>query len=107
MAAWARSTGAILPRCRYTIAAGSSRFRAATNLPRVAPAASAGRGRQTSTMLEARALVPMLMDLAPRSVRMGQVPLTPKPALITASRKVSHPVEAVPASPELSDCLKA
>jgi hypothetical protein len=37
----------------------------------------------------------------------GQVPLTPKPARITASRNVSQPVLAVPASVSLSDCLKA
>jgi hypothetical protein len=30
-----------------------------------------------------------------------------KPARITASRKVSHPVLAVPASVSFSDCLKA
>ena len=41
------------------------------------------------------------------SVRIGQVPLIAKPARITASRKVSQPVLAVPSSPSLSDCLKA
>ena len=41
------------------------------------------------------------------SVRIGQVPLMAKPARITASRKVSQPVLAVPSSPSLSDCLKA
>ena len=40
------------------------------------------------------------------SVRIGQVPVTEKPASITASRKVSQPVLEVPASPFFSDCLK-
>ena len=43
----------------------------------------------------------------PSSVRMGHVPVTAKPARITASRKVSQPVLEVPASPLVSDCLKA
>jgi hypothetical protein len=58
-------------------------------------------------MLEASALVPMPLDRAPRSVRIGQVPVIAKPARITASRKVSHPVLAVPSSSSLSDCLNA
>ena len=41
------------------------------------------------------------------SVRIGQVPVTEKPASITASRKVSQPVLEVPSSPFFSDCLKA
>ena len=59
-------------------------------------------------MLEARALVPMLIIATfPSSVRIGQVPLIPNPARITAPRKVSQPVLAVPSSPLASDCLKA
>jgi len=42
-----------------------------------------------------------------RSVRIGQVPVIAKPAWMTASRKVSQPVLAVPASLSFSDCLKA
>ena len=42
-----------------------------------------------------------------RSVRIGHVPVTAKPARITASRNVSQPVLAVPVSLSLSDCLKA
>jgi hypothetical protein len=57
-------------------------------------------------MLEARALT-LRLRLAVISVRIGQVPLTAKPARITASRNVSQPVLAVPASVSLSDCLKA
>ena len=66
-----------------------------------------GRGRQTSTMLEARALVPAPVMRRSSSVRIGQVPLMAKPAWITAPRKVSQPVEVVPLSPFFSDCLKA
>ena len=58
-------------------------------------------------MLEARTLVPMPVDLAVRSVRIGQVPVIAKPDRITASRKVSQPVLAVPLSLFVSDCLKA
>ena len=69
--------------------------------------ASAGRGRQTSTMLEARALVPEPIMRLSNSVRIGQVPEMAKPASITAARKVSQPVLVVPSVPPLSDCLKA
>ena len=49
---------------------------------------------------------PVSRVLPDLSVLMGQVPVSANPALITASRKVSHPVEDV--SPlEVSDCLKA
>jgi hypothetical protein len=41
------------------------------------------------------------------SVRIGQVPLMSKPASMTAAKKVSHPVLAVPSVPLLSDCLNA
>ena len=62
MAACARSTGAMLPRWRWVSASGSSALSAVTNSRRVAVGASAARGRQTRTMLEARALVPMPID---------------------------------------------
>lgn len=58
-------------------------------------------------MLEASAFVPLPTMRLLSSVRMGQVPLTPNPERITASKNVSHPVLDVPASPLLSDCLKA
>jgi hypothetical protein len=58
-------------------------------------------------MLEARALVPIPIDLALRSVRIGQVPVIENPDRITASRKVSHPVLEIPVSPFCSACLKA
>ena len=48
----------MLPRCRWASAAGSSALSAVTNSRRVAVGAAAARGRQTRTMLEARALVP-------------------------------------------------
>ena len=78
MAACARSTGAMLPRCRCASATGSSALSAVTNSRRVAVGASAARGRQTRTMLEARALVPMPIIALARSVRIGQVPLMRK-----------------------------
>jgi hypothetical protein len=55
----------------------------------------------------ARALVPEPIIRLLSSVRIGQVPVMAKPARITASRKVSQPVLAVPFSPWLSACLKA
>ena len=58
IAAWARSTGAMLPCCKARSAAGSSRWSSARNWRRVADGASARRGRQTRTMDEARAFVP-------------------------------------------------
>src|SRR5438093_86823 len=58
-------------------------------------------------LLEASAFVPRRMARAPRSVRIGQVPVSANPARITASRNVSQPVLAVPASVSVSDCLKA
>jgi len=73
----------------------------------VALGASAGRWRQTRTTLEASALTPILMDRAPRSVRIGHVPVIANPDRITASRKVSQPVLTVPESAFVSDCLKA
>ena len=76
MAAWAKSTGAMLPCCIWRSASGNSAFRASTNSRRVATGASAGRGRHTRTMLEARALVPIPTIRLPSSVRIGQVPVT-------------------------------
>ena len=58
-------------------------------------------------MLDARALVPMPIIRFPNSVRIGHVALTANPDRITASRNVSQPVLAIPASPFFSDCLKA
>jgi len=40
-------------------------------------------------------------------IRIGHVPLIANPASMTAAKNVSHPVFVVPASPSLSDCLKA
>src|SRR5512136_1279348 len=88
----ARSTGAMLPRRRWARAAGSSDLSELTNSRRVAVGALEALGRQTRTMLEARALVPELIMRLLNSVRIGQVPLMPKPARITAWRKVSEPV---------------
>ena len=88
-------------------ATGNSDLRAATKSRRVAIGASAGRWRQTRTMEEARALVPCPIMRLLFSVRIGHVPVTEKPASITASRKVSQPVLEVPSSPFFSDCLKA
>ena len=87
----------MLPACRWRSAAGNSAFSAATNSRRVAVGASAARGRQTRMMLEARALVSVTDSTRVlSSVRIGQVPLMANPARITASRKVSQPVLAVP-----------
>jgi hypothetical protein len=80
---------------------------AVTNSRRVAVGAEAALGRQTRTMLEARALVPEPIVRLPSSVRIGQVPLMAKLASMTAARKVSPPVFVVPSAPSLSDCLKA
>lgn len=59
------------------------------------------------SMLEARALVPEAIMRPAPSVRIGQVPLMAKPARMTASKKVSQPVLAIPSLSSLSDCLKA
>ena len=97
----------MLPCWRWMSASGSSALSALRNSRRVAVGASAARGRQTRTMLEARALVSMPSYVFVSSVRIGQVPVRAKPARITASRKVSQPVLDVPVSLSLSDCLKA
>ena len=49
-------------------------------------------------MLEAKAFVSRPPILLLSSVRIGHVPVTAKPAFITASRNVSHPVLAMPKS---------
>src|SRR5712692_10650102 len=95
MLAWARSTGAMLPRCKFLSAAGSSALRAFRNWRREAIGASTGRGRQTRTIDEARALELIPLVLFASSVRIGQVPITVKPALIKPSSMVSQPVDAV------------
>ena len=97
----------MLPVWSRRSAFGSSNRSAVRNSRRVAARASEGRCRHTSTMLEASALTPMLMDRAPRSVRIGQVPVIANPDRITASRNVSQPVLTVPDSPFVSDCLNA
>ena len=63
-------------------------------------------GRHTSTMLEARTLM-FFFKLPVYSVRSGHVPVIANPALITASRNVSHPVLLRTPSDFSSDCLKA
>ena len=97
----------MLPRWRWASASGSSALSAVTNSRRVAVGRVRSRGRQTRMMLEARALVSDADHATGRSVRIGQVPVMAKPARITASRKVSQPVLAVPSAPSVSDCLKA
>ena len=107
MAAWARSTGAMLPVCSRRTACGSSDRRAARKIRRVVGGALVERRRQTRTMLEARALVPLAMILPEPSVRIGNVPVIENPERITASRNVSQPVLEIPFFPLRSDCLKA
>lgn len=72
--------------------------------------ASFSRLRQTSTMEDARALVPDAIFLLDISVRMGHVPVMEKPALMMAESMVSHPVEAVASAlltVSVSLCLNA
>ena len=88
-------------------ASGKTALSSRMNSRRLTVAASVSRLRQTRTMLEASAF-----ESAPRirllsSVRMGQVPVREKPARITASRNVSHPVLWVPDSSSVSACLNA
>lgn len=66
--------------------------------------ASVGRLRQTRTMDEARALVPLAMVLTSRSVCIGQVPVIENPAWIIAVNMVSQPLEEV-CSSVVSLCL--
>ena len=64
------------------------------------------QARQTSTMEDARALVPLAIILLLSSLRMGQVPTTAKPSLSKPSSMVSQPVDALPPS-LVSACLNA
>ena len=77
MLACARSTGAMLPRWRSRSAAGSSRLSALRKSRRVVRGASSGRGRQTRTTEDAKALTRTLRATV-SSVRMGQVPVMEK-----------------------------
>ena len=88
-------------------ASGSTVFNSRWNSRRAVVGASVGRLRQTRTMLDASALVPMPMERESRSVRMGQVPESSNPDLRTAAKKVSQPVEDVAESASVPDCLKA
>ena len=99
MAACARSTGAMLPRCRWASATGNSALSAVTNSRRVAVGAF-GRARAADEDDAGGEGVGADADACGllSSVRIGQVPLMAKPARITASRKVSQPVLAVPSS---------
>src|SRR5260370_601748 len=67
---------------------GNSALSAVTKSRRVMASTSADRGRQTRTMLEARAPMVFLRATV-SSVRIGHVPVTANPARITASRNVS------------------
>jgi hypothetical protein len=83
----------MLPDCISLSAAGSSRRSASTNARREVVGASAGRGRHTRIMDEARAFVPKLTERTLRSVRMGQVPPMLKPLSSRLVSMVSQPVE--------------
>ena len=74
---------------------------------RVASDVADERRWHTSTIEDARTFVPRPKSLLLFSVLKGQVPMIAKPDRIAASRNVSQPVLAVPASPFVSDCLKA
>ena len=72
--------------------------------------APSGRLRHTSTMEEARALVPLPIVRPGFSVRIGHVPLMEKPARMMAESIVSQPVDAVDSTSlevSVSLCLKA
>ena len=111
MMACDKSTGATgeltPPRVISSSASGSTALSSRRNSRREMVGAAGSRWRQTRTMLEARALVSILTLPVVSSVRIGQVPVSAKPALSTASRKVSQPVEAVPLSDEfrLLECI--
>ena len=105
MADCAKSTGAMLLRWSFCSAGRSSRFSSAIKPRRVVWGASAGRLRHTSTMEEARALVPDAMERFAISVRIGHVPVMAKPARMMALSMVSQPVEAVLESSSVSLCL--
>src|SRR4051812_10918985 len=76
IAACARSTGAIFPFCKFRSAAGISRFIAARKSLRVVMPADSGRGLQTRTIEDAKALVPLATGRLLNSLRIGQVPVT-------------------------------
>ena len=81
MAAWAKSTGAILPLLHLAQRLGQLRPEGRPGIPAEWLLMHQLReGRQTRTMLEARALVSMPTNRFPSSVRTGQVPVTAKPA---------------------------
>src|SRR6266545_3030863 len=95
IAACARSTGAILPCCNSRRAGASSFLSVDRNSRREAEGAFSGRGRQTSTIEDARAFVPLPTFLVFISERIGQVPVITKPAFTMPSNIVSQPVDAV------------
>ena len=111
MIACDRSTGATgeftPPRVISSRASGSTALSSRMNSRLLTVLASLARLRQTKMMLDASAFAPEPTIRFPSSVRIGQVPVSAKPARITASRNVSHPVLDVPASPLVSLCLNA
>ena len=69
IAAWARSTGAMLPRCRCLRAIGKFSFESCEKLSASSGGCSRSASlRQTRTMLEARALVPIVRACDYRSL---------------------------------------
>ena len=87
----------MLAFCSSAIASGSSRLRSLINSARPSGCATVScLLRQTKTRELASAFVPNAIIRPGFSVRMGQVPTTAYPALITACRKVAHPVELIP-----------
>src|SRR5258706_10071144 len=101
IAAFAGSTGAMLPRWRSLSALGSSRLRALRKSRRLVGAASTGRGRQTRTIEEARALVPLARGRLLISLRIGQVPVIEKLERSSPSNIVSQPVETLDTAPPI------
>lgn len=75
MADCARSTGAMFSRIMTERASGSSRRSAFWKSRREAMDESSGRGRQTITTDEARALAPEAIGRLLSSVLIGQVPV--------------------------------
>ena len=102
----AKSTGAILLNCSFSRAGRSSLRRVLTRLRLVVWEAPSVRLRQTRTIDEASAFVPISIIRPPRSVRIGQVPVIEKPALIIEESIASQPVLAVLSS-SVSLCLYA
>lgn len=106
--ACARSTGATLPCWSAVTAVASSRLSAAMKSLRETAGASTGRGRHTRTIEDASAFEPLATIRLPSSLRMGHVPVTAKPAPMSASSIVSEPVDATdPSPPSVSVCLNA